>query len=80
MAAAVLPCKRLVLIALVMLCFFSNAARAARSLRAVASNEISQMSHDQDPFSPKEDRVLADSDDLVTVDYTPARRKPPIHN
>lgn len=45
---------------------------AARNLRVVSKG--SQMSHDG-PSSPKEERVPE-----VDVDYTPARRKPPIHN
>jgi hypothetical protein len=50
---------------------------AARRLRE-AGNE-SQIGHD-DLFSPKEERMLESADELVAADYTPARRKPPIHN
>ncbi|KAG6721762.1 hypothetical protein I3842_03G127700 [Carya illinoinensis] len=79
---AAVSCKRqLVLVAFMLLCFFSVGARAARSLRAITTSHESQtnLMHD-DKFSPKEDRA-ADSDDLVAAaDYTPARRKPPIHN
>lgn len=47
---------------------------------ASTTNE-SPTSHEDHQSSPKEDRVaLADTEDLVTVDYTPATRKPPIHN
>ncbi|KAG6721761.1 hypothetical protein I3842_03G127700 [Carya illinoinensis] len=78
---AAVSCKRqLVLVAFMLLCFFSVGARA-RSLRAITTSHESQtnLMHD-DKFSPKEDRA-ADSDDLVAAaDYTPARRKPPIHN
>jgi hypothetical protein len=56
--------------------FFFPFFVATRSLREV--NNESQMRHN-DLFSPKEDRV-PDNDDLVAVDYTPARKKPPIHN
>jgi hypothetical protein len=50
---------------------------AARRLRE-AGNE-SQIGHD-DLFSPKEERMLESADELAAADYTPARRKPPIHN
>ncbi|KAG2711685.1 hypothetical protein I3760_04G088100 [Carya illinoinensis] len=74
-----LPCKRLVLVAFIMLCLFSVSA-TARSLRVASTNE-SLTSHDNHQSSPKEDRVaVADAEDLVSVDYTPATRKPPIHN
>ncbi|KAM3708715.1 hypothetical protein ACB098_02G118900 [Castanea mollissima] len=69
---AAVPCKRLILVAFIILCLFSTTTRAARNLRVVSKG--SQMSHD-DPSSPKEERVPE-----VDVDYTPARRKPPIHN
>jgi hypothetical protein len=36
------------------------------------------MNHDE-LFPVKEERVL-ESDELLAADYTPARRKPPIHN
>ncbi|KAM3708716.1 hypothetical protein ACB098_02G118900 [Castanea mollissima] len=68
---AAVPCKRLILVAFIILCLFSTTTRA-RNLRVVSKG--SQMSHD-DPSSPKEERVPE-----VDVDYTPARRKPPIHN
>ncbi|KAK4585412.1 hypothetical protein RGQ29_022891 [Quercus rubra] len=68
---AAVPCKRLILVAFIILCLFSTTTRA-RNLRVVSKG--SQMSHDG-PSSPKEERVPE-----VDVDYTPARRKPPIHN
>nr|POF06150.1 hypothetical protein CFP56_27228 [Quercus suber] len=68
---AAVPCKRLILVAFIVLCLFSTTTRA-RNLRVVSKG--SQMSHDG-PSSPKEERVPE-----VDVDYTPARRKPPIHN
>ncbi|KAE7998222.1 hypothetical protein FH972_002787 [Carpinus fangiana] len=74
---AAVPCKRLFLVAFLILCFFSIQATAARRLRE-AGNE-SQIGHD-DPSSPKEERMLESADEFVAADYTPARRKPPIHN
>uniref|UniRef100_A0A7N2LZH1 Root meristem growth factor 9 n=1 Tax=Quercus lobata TaxID=97700 RepID=A0A7N2LZH1_QUELO len=68
---AAVPCKRLILVAFIILCLFSTTTRA-RNLRVVSKG--SQMSHDG-PSSPKEERIPE-----VDVDYTPARRKPPIHN
>ncbi|KAK9991200.1 hypothetical protein SO802_026185 [Lithocarpus litseifolius] len=68
---AAVPCKRLILVAFIILCLFSTTTRA-RNLRVVSKG--SQMSYDG-PSSPKEERVPE-----VDVDYTPARRKPPIHN
>ncbi|KAH7520762.1 hypothetical protein FEM48_Zijuj08G0179800 [Ziziphus jujuba var. spinosa] len=79
---AVLPCKRLVLVAFILLCFFSNTARSARSLGVVSKGE-DQKGYDDNStttnFRPKEDGVR-ESDAFLHMDYTPARKKPPIHN
>ncbi|GMY11209.1 Root meristem growth factor [Fagus crenata] len=73
---AAVPCKRLILVVLIMLCLFSTTTKGARDLREPGKE--SQMNHDE-LFPVKEERVL-ESDELLAADYTPARRKPPIHN
>ncbi|KAK9271775.1 hypothetical protein L1049_002138 [Liquidambar formosana] len=70
------PCKRLVLVAFFLLCFISTTAKA-RNLRT--GNNEAERGHD-DLLIPKEDGAPVNVEELVTVDYTPARKKPPIHN
>ncbi|KAH7860215.1 hypothetical protein Vadar_010734 [Vaccinium darrowii] len=62
--------KRLVLVAILLLCFLSIPA-AARSLCRESSKH--------DNLKPKEKRET-NGEDLITMDYTPARKKTPIHN
>lgn len=57
---------------------------AARSLGVVSKGDQDQKGHDDNystttSFTPKEDGV-EESNDLLNMDYTPARKKPPIHN
>lgn len=68
--------KRLVLVAILLLCFLSIPA-TARSLR----REISKGAEEgkRDNFKPKEKRET-NGEDLITMDYTPARKKTPVHN
>ncbi|XP_059641691.1 uncharacterized protein LOC132283707 [Cornus florida] len=77
--AMVVASKRLLLVLFFLLCFIPFAARA-RSLRAY-SNIGEEKGHDHDvKFMAKEDTSVPDSRDLMMLDYTPARKKSPIHN
>ncbi|KAF5727683.1 hypothetical protein HS088_TW22G01379 [Tripterygium wilfordii] len=75
------PCKRIVLVVFIMLCFISITARG-RSLREASKDDGGVVVKGQDnQFTPKENGAQsADDDDLVGMDYSPATRKPPIHN
>ncbi|XP_025015512.1 protein GOLVEN 1-like [Ricinus communis] len=81
---AKVPCKHLVLVALFLLCFVSIGARA-RSLRVASNNNQVEMKH-QDLSTPKENEVqeapvpVPEAEELVGMDYTAPRKKPPIHN
>ncbi|CBI21540.3 unnamed protein product, partial [Vitis vinifera] len=80
------PCKCLILLAL-LLCFFfffTTANATARSFGVMESNqyESAEKGHDS-KFKPSEDGVLPEPEeigDLAEMDYTPPRKKPPIHN
>ncbi|KAI5582269.1 hypothetical protein POPTR_007G077300v4 [Populus trichocarpa] len=70
--------NHLVLVAFFLLCFVSTCARAARTLRE-ASNHGAEKKDQNDMF-PSKENGLPDVEELVGMDYTPARKKPPIHN
>ncbi|KAA8546932.1 hypothetical protein F0562_003361 [Nyssa sinensis] len=73
---AMVACRRLVLVAFLLLCFIFITARA-RSLRT----DINGAEKGHDMFIPKEDGVPdSTTEELVAMDYTPATKKPPIHN
>ncbi|MED6205042.1 hypothetical protein PIB30_014265 [Stylosanthes scabra] len=79
--------KRILLAVLVLLCFFSIHARArtlketsnltnrgdARNNKEAHDNKIKAEEHDHD-------EVNDDGSEVFSMDYTPASRKPPIHN
>ncbi|KAG2716434.1 hypothetical protein I3760_03G125500 [Carya illinoinensis] len=70
-------CKRcLLLVAFVLLCFTSITVRA-RSLQA-ATNEAPKVHVDLS--TPKQDGVGDSDDNILAMDYTPTKKKPPIHN
>lgn len=50
---------------------------AARSL--LRESNAAEKVHSEE-FMAKEEWADHESEDLVVVDYTPARKKPPIHN
>ncbi|KAG6605281.1 hypothetical protein SDJN03_02598, partial [Cucurbita argyrosperma subsp. sororia] len=79
------PCKRLVLVLLVLLVLlrcFSNTAIEARSL-GVGVPQIKKDDHslkvDGDLNVDDEEHFMS-TVDLVAMDYTQASKKPPIHN
>ncbi|KAE7998221.1 hypothetical protein FH972_002786 [Carpinus fangiana] len=69
-------CKRLLLLAFLLLCFISITATARNLPRA--SNEAPKGYVDQ--ITPNQDHEVLDSDELVSMDYTPTKKNPPIHN
>ncbi|KAK7358887.1 hypothetical protein VNO77_00827 [Canavalia gladiata] len=77
--------KRILLVVFFLLCFISIQARA-RTLKEksniVASTRDANTTHHKQThdhvFKPKEDDNNAG--EVFSMDYTPARRKPPIHN
>ncbi|XP_052191369.1 protein GOLVEN 2 isoform X1 [Diospyros lotus] len=76
---ALLVCKRLLLLAFLMLCIISVPATAARVLRTDERTNIGAEKGQNDAIMPK-GKWVADSEELLTMDYTPAKKKPPIHN
>ncbi|KAJ7945309.1 Root meristem growth factor 9 [Quillaja saponaria] len=71
--------KHLLIVAFFLLCFISIEARATRPLQE-RNNAKAHEKGQEESFRPKENGVtFLDGDDLA-MDYTPARRKPPIHN
>ncbi|KAA8542858.1 hypothetical protein F0562_024010 [Nyssa sinensis] len=84
------PCRRVVLITffIIILCFISITT-AARSMRSAGSVEghaehinigVENTSHHEYMFETKDGDSDLKGADLMTVDYTPAKKKPPIHN
>ncbi|KAF3440497.1 hypothetical protein FNV43_RR18781 [Rhamnella rubrinervis] len=71
-------CKRLLVVTFVLLFFISITACRARVLKAADSNgSVKNIPTSQD------EKVLLDddhADELVSMDYTPANKNPPIHN
>ena len=54
--------------------FFVLAARILQE-----AGDVAKKSND-DQLKPNQDRELIDSDELVSMDYSPAGKTPPIHN
>ncbi|KAI3441074.1 uncharacterized protein J3R85_002740 [Psidium guajava] len=72
---AKLPCKHLVLFVFVSLCFASITA-TARNLRESVGGEGT---NHVETLVAKGGQP-PDANDLFSMDYTPVRKKPPIHN
>ncbi|WCJ31710.1 hypothetical protein M5689_013177 [Euphorbia peplus] len=74
-------CKHLLLVAFFLLCFLSSTA-SARNLRV--GKDIVEKKHEDpnsNPNSNAKEQVQEDpNEDLVGMDYTAPKRKPPIHN
>ncbi|BAT79078.1 hypothetical protein LR48_Vigan04g103700 [Vigna angularis] len=79
---AMLPTKRFLLLALLLLCFLSINA-TARSLRET-KDELAPVSAEksyENQFKVNQGgQQEQDTGDLTTMDYTPAKKNPPIHN
>ncbi|GLU13232.1 hypothetical protein SLE2022_298750 [Rubroshorea leprosula] len=71
------PCKRLLLVAFLLLCSISISAEA-RSLPVGARNE-GEKDHEI-VGTVKVQVTFPANEDLVTMDYPPAKNNPPIHN
>ncbi|KAI3427513.1 uncharacterized protein J3R85_009570 [Psidium guajava] len=69
--------KRPVFVAFCFLCVISITAQG-RSLHATAPENVNVRVH-KDANTPKEGTMEAE-DDFSSLDYTPVRKKPPIHN
>ncbi|EOX92343.1 hypothetical protein QUC31_003583 [Theobroma cacao] len=71
------PCKHLLLVALFLFCFISTTAGARNMPVAKETQKV----HDDQVLTATEDGApKINADELVSMDYTPATRKPPIHN
>ncbi|KAM5577564.1 hypothetical protein ABKV19_008088 [Rosa sericea] len=80
---AMVPCRGLVLSVFLLVFFISVTARA-RGFKVAASSTGSDQHRQKGmeyKFQSIQDGVLDDgTEDLNAMDYTPAKRKPPIHN
>ncbi|KAK4256752.1 hypothetical protein QN277_006437 [Acacia crassicarpa] len=76
--------RRLLLVAFLFFCIFSSTA-SARSLRET-SRHVDEKAQSPNSASNNDHKVQRQAgeqfngDDLVTMDYTPAKKNPPIHN
>ncbi|CAL0306636.1 unnamed protein product [Lupinus luteus] len=79
---AVVHYKRILLVLFLILCFISTQA-TARALKERSnignSSNVHNKEEDDVKFKPKEDDE-GKKGEVFSMDYTPARRKPPIHN
>ncbi|QCE15297.1 uncharacterized protein LOC114164814 [Vigna unguiculata] len=77
--------NRILLLAFVILCLFSNQiiARTLKEKTNITSGDASTVQHSKEShaevFKPKDEDVNVGGD-VFAADYTPASRKPPIHN
>ncbi|XVF61800.1 hypothetical protein PTKIN_Ptkin08bG0159600 [Pterospermum kingtungense] len=75
------PCKHLLLVAFFLFFFISTTARARNM---PVAKETQKVVHDiaQGPTATEDDHGAPNTndDEFVSMDYTPATRKPPIHN
>ncbi|XWS10793.1 hypothetical protein CRYUN_Cryun38cG0028100 [Craigia yunnanensis] len=69
------PCTHILLVTFLLLCFFSTTPRA----RSLPKARETEKGHDNQVLTATQDGA-PNVDELVAMDYTPARRKPPIHN
>ncbi|KAL2342964.1 hypothetical protein Fmac_004249 [Flemingia macrophylla] len=77
---AMSPNKGLLLVAVLLLCFIGTTARA-RSLKEIRDSvKKGQANLNATLFKPNHDGAHDSNDELDTMDYTPAKRNPPIHN
>ncbi|XP_019436863.1 PREDICTED: uncharacterized protein LOC109343150 [Lupinus angustifolius] len=77
---ALLPSKLLLLLAFLLLCFITTTPRA-RSLRDTSGNGVEKGQSSVKVFKPNNrEGAQSSSDEVDTMDYTPAKRNPPIHN
>ncbi|XP_019436527.1 PREDICTED: uncharacterized protein LOC109342918 [Lupinus angustifolius] len=77
--AMLLPSKRFLLVALLFFCFISMTAKA-RSLRETSDIGVDK-GQTSEMFKPNNNEGAHNSSDAVdTMDYTPAKKNPPIHN
>ncbi|KAK7358889.1 hypothetical protein VNO77_00829 [Canavalia gladiata] len=71
------PSKRLLLVAFLLFCFFTMTARA-RNLRE--TKDEAKKDQTKNLFKLNHEGAQDSSDDLDTMDYSPAKKNPPIHN
>ncbi|XP_021631260.1 protein GOLVEN 2 [Manihot esculenta] len=79
---AKLPCKNLLLVAFFLLCFVTIGAKARNLKVANDMNEVEKKMKEQEEnsFTSKGNEVAPDADELLGMDYTGPKKKPPIHN
>ncbi|XP_028765992.1 uncharacterized protein LOC114723908 [Neltuma alba] len=78
----VLPTHRLLLVAFLFFCIVSSTA-SARSLRETRHVDEKAQTPNSSAFKEKvhsQGEEQLKGDDWVTMDYTPAKKNPPIHN
>ncbi|CAL5214527.1 unnamed protein product [Lathyrus oleraceus] len=76
---AIVPNKRLLLIAFLLLFFISTIAQA-RNLREIKEGDEKGQSSEFKPNHEGTQTQVKNDDLLDTMDYTPASKNPPIHN
>ncbi|CAJ1937929.1 unnamed protein product [Sphenostylis stenocarpa] len=69
--------KHILLVAFLLLCFITMTARA-RSLREIKDDAVKKSQTGL--FKPQHEGAQESNNELDTMDYTPAKRNPPIHN
>ncbi|KAI3461979.1 hypothetical protein Pfo_018642 [Paulownia fortunei] len=76
---AALPTKHLVLVTLFLLCFISTSTTQGRNL-SMKIPQPPNLANEKGEEMVARKEELPDSEELAVVDYSPARKKTPIHN
>ncbi|KAI4345149.1 hypothetical protein L6164_012303 [Bauhinia variegata] len=78
---AMLSSRRLLLVSFILLCFISNVrGRSLRETNRPETRDGAQEISKNDLVKNNQGGETPDTDDLVTMDYTPIKKNPPIHN
>ncbi|XVE86624.1 hypothetical protein DITRI_Ditri18aG0049400 [Diplodiscus trichospermus] len=74
------PCKHLLFVVAFFLFVFISTTARARNMPV--AKDTQKVRHDAEVLTAREDHGAPNIsvDELVSMDYTPATRKPPIHN
>ncbi|KAL9329714.1 hypothetical protein ACSQ67_004717 [Phaseolus vulgaris] len=78
LSSMVVPSEGHLLLLCLLLCFITMTARA-RSLREIKHDDAVKKAQ-TGLFKPQHEAAQQSNDELDTMDYTPAKRNPPIHN
>ncbi|KAH6835191.1 hypothetical protein C2S53_014460 [Perilla frutescens var. hirtella] len=78
---AFFPTKHLLIVTIFLLCFISTSTQARKLSMKIPQSPNIASAKGKEKVARKEDQVQDNmSEELAMIDYSPARRKTPIHN